>query len=125
MSRNMSVGLSVHKVYCGKTAEWIRIPFGMVSGVGRGMGVLDGVAIVEGSGAVFGVNLGRPILTNGDFEFAMRLFPNYTLCRTCFFSFYCFYFLVPRSRLSSLPLLISRIVSYSIVVLSLEKLLSE
>ena len=36
------VGLSVRKVYCGKTAEWIRMPFGMVSGVGTlmyGMGV--------------------------------------------------------------------------------------
>ena len=31
------VCLSVRKVYCGKTADWIRIPFGMVSGVGRGM----------------------------------------------------------------------------------------
>jgi len=30
------------KVYCGKTAEWIRMPFGMVSGVSRMMGVLDG-----------------------------------------------------------------------------------
>jgi len=29
-----SVGRSVRKVYCGKTAEWIRMPFGMVSGVG-------------------------------------------------------------------------------------------
>jgi len=29
-------------VYCGKTAEWIRMPFGVVSGVGREMGVLDG-----------------------------------------------------------------------------------
>jgi len=37
-----SVGLSVWKVYCGKTADWIRMPFGMVSGVGQGMGVLDG-----------------------------------------------------------------------------------
>jgi len=26
----------------GKTADWIRMPFGLVSGVGRGMGVLDG-----------------------------------------------------------------------------------
>ena len=34
--------VSVRKVYCGKTADWIRIPFGVVSGVGRGMGVLDG-----------------------------------------------------------------------------------
>jgi len=30
------------------------MPFGMVSGVGRGMGVLDGVVIVEGEGAVLG-----------------------------------------------------------------------
>jgi len=36
-----SVCLLVRKVYCGKTADWIRMPFGMVSGVGRGMGVLD------------------------------------------------------------------------------------
>jgi len=42
------------------------MPFGMVSGVGRGMGVLDGVVIVEGEGTVLGVNLGRPIVTNGD-----------------------------------------------------------
>jgi len=38
----MSVSLSVHKVYCGKMTEWIRMPFGTVSGVGREMGVLDG-----------------------------------------------------------------------------------
>jgi len=38
----MSVGLSVRKVYCGKTAEWIRMPFGMVSGDGQRMGVLYG-----------------------------------------------------------------------------------
>jgi len=30
-----SVCLSVWKVYCGKMAEWIQMPFGMVSGVGR------------------------------------------------------------------------------------------
>jgi len=29
-------------VYCGKTADWIRMLFGVVSGVGQGMGVLDG-----------------------------------------------------------------------------------
>jgi len=28
-------------VYCGNTADWIRMPFGVVSGVGQGMGVLD------------------------------------------------------------------------------------
>jgi len=53
-----SVGLSVRKVYCdGNTAKWIE----MVSGVGRGMGVLDGVVMVEGERGSFGVNLGRPI----------------------------------------------------------------
>jgi len=42
------------------------MPLGMVSGVVRGMGVLDGLVIVKGEGS-FGVNLGRPIVTNGDF----------------------------------------------------------
>ena len=42
------VGLSIQKVYCGKTANWIRIPFGMVSGVSRGTGVLDGMVIIKG-----------------------------------------------------------------------------
>ena len=39
---HLSVGRSVWKVICGKTAEWIQMPFGMASGVGRGMSVLDG-----------------------------------------------------------------------------------
>jgi len=64
---HLLVSQSVWKVYCGKTVDWIRMLFGMVSGVGQGMGVLDGVEIVEGVGAVFGVNLGHPIVTNGDF----------------------------------------------------------
>jgi len=38
----------VQMVYCGKTADCIWIPFGVTSGVGRGMAVLDGVEIVEG-----------------------------------------------------------------------------
>jgi len=41
------------------------MPFGMVRGVGRGWE--DGVVIVEGERTVLGVNLGRPIETNGDF----------------------------------------------------------
>ena len=28
-------------VYCGKMADWIRMPFGVVSGIGLGMDVLD------------------------------------------------------------------------------------
>jgi len=43
------------------------MPFGMVNGVGRGMGVSDGVVIVQGEGAVLGVNFSRPIVTNGIF----------------------------------------------------------
>jgi len=37
------------------------MPFGVVSGVGLGM------VIVEGEGTVCDVNLRRPIITNGDF----------------------------------------------------------
>jgi len=29
-------------VYCGKTADWIRMLFRVVCGVGQGIGVLDG-----------------------------------------------------------------------------------
>jgi len=54
-------------VYCGKTAEWIWIPFRVVGGVARVMDVLDGVVIVKGEGAVLGMNLGRPTGTSGDF----------------------------------------------------------
>jgi len=43
------------------------MPFGVVSGVGQGMGVLDGVEIAEWEEAVLGVNVGHPIVTNGDF----------------------------------------------------------
>jgi len=68
----MPVCLSVRKVYCGKTADWIRMQFRVVRGVGRGMSVLAEVEIV---GTVLGVNLGRPIVTNG--YFAKRPFPNY------------------------------------------------
>ena len=71
----MSVSRSVcHKVYCGKTVEWIQMPLAW-SGVGRGMGVLDGGCDCRRERAVLGVNLGRPIVTNGDF--ATRLFSNY------------------------------------------------
>jgi len=40
---------------------------GMVSGVGRMMRVLDRVVIVEGEGAVLGVNLRRHTVNNGDY----------------------------------------------------------
>ena len=42
--------------------------------VGRKMGILDGVVIIEGEGQIWG-EFGRPTVTNWDF--AMRIFPNY------------------------------------------------
>ena len=65
MPFGLCVSLSVcAEMYCDKTAEWIRMPFGMVSGVGR---CVLWVVIVEGEGTVLGVNLGRPTVTNGDY----------------------------------------------------------
>jgi len=51
-----SVGLSVRKVFCGKTADWIRVSFGIESGVGQGMGVLDGVHVRQGNGQFWGLS---------------------------------------------------------------------
>ena len=52
------------------------MPFGMVSGVGRGMGVLDEGRDRRREGAVLGVNLGHPCIVINE-DFATRLFPNY------------------------------------------------
>ena len=49
------------------------MPFAMVRGVDRRMGVIDGVVIIERKGAVLGVNFGRPTVTNEDDD---GLFPN-------------------------------------------------
>jgi len=43
------------------------VSFGVVSGVGRGIRVLDGAEIVEGERGSFGVNVGHSIVTDGDF----------------------------------------------------------
>jgi len=50
------------------------MPFGVVSGICRGMGVLDGGSDRPRERGSFGVILGRPILTNKDGD---ALFPNY------------------------------------------------
>jgi len=42
------------------------MPFGMVNGVGRGIGVLGQGGDRRRGRAVLGVNLGRPIITNKD-----------------------------------------------------------
>jgi len=56
--------------------------FWVVSGVGRGMGVLDGGGDRRRRGICsFEVNLGHPIVTNGTCE-SDALFPNY-FGKTC------------------------------------------
>ena len=50
------------------------MPFGVVSGVGRGLGVLDGGSDRQSGMGTFGVNFVRPIVTNRDGD---AFFPNY------------------------------------------------
>jgi len=58
--------LSAH-VNCVKTADWIRMLFGVVSGVGlHGMGVLDFGGDRRRERGSLGVNLRRPIVNNED-----------------------------------------------------------
>jgi len=57
----LSVCRSVSKVYCGKTAERIQMQFGEVSGVGRGMGILDGSGHRQREGTVWGWMWGIPL----------------------------------------------------------------
>jgi len=58
--------LCAHR-HCGKMADWIGMPFGVVSVIGLRSGVLDfGGDRPRGRGSL-GVNLRRPIITNGDF----------------------------------------------------------
>jgi len=54
MGRSVGLSVCLPAKYCGETADWIQMPFAAVRGIGRGMGVLEGVVIVEGEGAVLG-----------------------------------------------------------------------
>jgi len=76
-----SVCRFVQRVYCGKTADCIRISFGVVSEVGRGMGVLDGDGDHQRRKGSFGVKLEHVIETSGDFVVQLceniALFLNY------------------------------------------------
>ena len=51
-------------MYCGKSADWIWIPFGVVSGVGRGMGALHGGHVRKRKGGG-GFGFFAPIGLNG------------------------------------------------------------
>jgi len=78
---NLSVCLVVRNVYCGKTADWIRMPFGMVSGVGEKIGVLDGGGDRRRRRGSCGVNLGRPIVIWGICYVAVRKCVQQSSCR--------------------------------------------
>ena len=65
----MSVGLSVCPVHCGKTADRIRMPFGIIGPI-RSDGSRDeagGLGIGSREGVLSGTNLGRAIVSNGDY----------------------------------------------------------
>jgi len=53
---------------CGrKTADWVWMPFRVVSGVGRGIGVLNGGGDCRKEMAVLRINVEHHIITNGEF----------------------------------------------------------
>ena len=58
-----SISRSVCPVHCGKTADRIRMPFGIIGRTGPGMRQV----VRFGEGILLGANLGRAIVTNGDF----------------------------------------------------------
>ena len=63
---NMSVRASVCLVHCGKTADRIRMPYGIV-GPGMRQVMKWGLGIGPREGVLLGANLGRAIVTDWDF----------------------------------------------------------
>jgi len=80
-SLGLCVGLSVWKVYCGKMAHWIQMPFVMVSGVGRGMGVLNGVGYHRIGRGSFGVEFWAPLYPKGNLLHSCAKCVQRTSCR--------------------------------------------
>ena len=66
LSRGRSVGASVCPVHCGKTADRIRMPLGIIGRTGPEMRHLVGLRIGPLEGVLLGANLGPAIVTNGD-----------------------------------------------------------
>jgi len=58
-----SVSLLVQRVYCDKTAEWIQMPFGVMSGVSWGMRVLDRYLSLKGKRQIWRWIWGVPFST--------------------------------------------------------------
>ena len=59
--------LVCRSVHCGKTADWIRMPFGIIGRTGPGMRQVVGFGDRSTGMGTFGANLERAIVTNGDF----------------------------------------------------------
>ena len=58
--------------HCGQTADQIRMPFGIIGRTGPGM--RQGLWIGPREGVFLGANLGRAIVTSGDFTAYMYTF---------------------------------------------------
>ena len=67
-----TVGLSVCPVHCGKTANRIRMPFGVMSRTGPGMGQVVRFGDRSTGRGTFGANIGCAVVTNGDFTAYVR-----------------------------------------------------
>ena len=65
-----TVCLSVTLVYCGQTVGWIRMPLGMVVGIGQGHFVLDGnpAAPLRKKGQLWGTSERAPSTSNDLFS---------------------------------------------------------
>ena len=62
-----TVKLSVCPVHCAKNRDRIRMPFGIIGQTGPRMRHVVGFGISPRKGVFWGANLGRAIVTNGDF----------------------------------------------------------
>ena len=62
-----SVRASVCPVHCEKTADRIRVPFGIIGRTGPGMKQVVGFGNRSTGRSILGATLGRAIVTNGDF----------------------------------------------------------
>ena len=86
-----SVGASVCPVHCGKTADRIRMPFGIVGRTGPAMRQVVGFGDRSTGRGTFGSEFGAHHCNQGDFTPAWEtfadaaLFPNYfgQICLVC------------------------------------------
>ena len=62
LSVGLSVRLSVCPVHCGKMADRIRMPFGVIGRTGPGMRQLVGFGVRSTGRGTFGANLGHAVV---------------------------------------------------------------